>query len=227
MTEIQFWGYTFVGTAEGDHGVFTHSDGDVYAGQIADGSACVGVLTYTDGSTVFAECDADGKAHGRRLDCYADGDTWYRRYDHGSYKESALLSANGTCKYNGRACRADYAPFVALRAMVLPIKARPRTRAPSSRLSLCRIFYPAIAPQSVHRPLFWQLQELATTHADKVRARRLCHQPARPARRNPRHLPNKCTARPTGTTHRAGRVHYACDTNHVLSATSRRPVHAQ
>ncbi len=124
MTEIKFFGSTFVGTAEGDHGVFTHSSGTVYAGQIADGSACVGVATRTDGGTVFAECDADGKWHGRRLGCIAGGDTEYRRWEHGMPKEIAVLRADGTCEYNGKACRADYAPFVALQAMVVPIKAR-------------------------------------------------------------------------------------------------------
>jgi hypothetical protein len=125
MTEIKFWGYTYVGTAEGDHGVFTRSDGAVYAGEIADGSARVGVRTYTNGTTTFVECDADGKAHGRWLRCNAGGGTRYYRYEHGSEKEYAVLLANGTCEYNGKACRADFAPFVALRAKVVPIKARP------------------------------------------------------------------------------------------------------
>jgi hypothetical protein len=126
MTEINAFGFTYRGTAEGDHGVFTDRDGDVFAGQIADDSACVGVLTLTDGTTWFVECDADGKEHGRWLGCIADtGDTWYNRWEHGSRKESALLRADGTCAYDGEDCRADFAPFVALRAMVVPIKARP------------------------------------------------------------------------------------------------------
>ena len=54
MTEIKFYGYTYVGTAEGDHGVFTdNSDGTVFAGKIAYGSACVGVATNTDGLTEY------------------------------------------------------------------------------------------------------------------------------------------------------------------------------
>jgi hypothetical protein len=183
MTEIKFWGDTFDGTAEGDHGVFTNSDGEVYAGKIAKrfarvgvGSACVGVATGTDGGTWFAECDADGEPHGRGLVCAAGGDTWYNRCEHGSDKEVALLRADGTCEYNGEACRADYAPFVALRAMVVPIKARRRTSAPHSRLSLCRIISPPPPASRSNRPLVWHSQELATTHADKVRARRLRHQ---------------------------------------------------
>jgi hypothetical protein len=130
MTEIKFWGGTYVGTAEGDHGVFTNnSNGTVYAGQIADDHPCVGVATLPTcngrGLTVFVEFDADGKEHGRRVDCAAGGATEYRRYEHGSEKEYAVLRADGTCKYKGEACRADYAPFAALQAQGRAIKARP------------------------------------------------------------------------------------------------------
>ena len=125
MTEIKFWGGTLVGTAEGDHGVFTRSGGDVFEGEIASHSACIGVATYTDGSATFVECDADGQWHGRYLACRANGNTEYRRYEHGRNKEHAVLHANGTCAYNGNLCRADFAPFVALQAKVVPIKARP------------------------------------------------------------------------------------------------------
>jgi hypothetical protein len=201
MTEIKFWGCTYRGTAEGDHGVFTHkSGGRVYAGKIANHSACVGVHTLTSGRTEFVECDADGKGHGRLLDCTADGDTWYWLYEHGSAKERAVLFADGTCEYNGKPCRADYAPFVALRAQVVPIKARPRTSAPHSRLSVCRIFSPPPPANRSNRPLLLHSQELATTHADRVRTCRLLHQPAWASWHS--NLPNKCTARPTWTTHR-------------------------
>jgi hypothetical protein len=140
MTEIKFWGYTYRGTAEGDHGVFTRSDGAVYAGQIAGDAARVGVATYTNGTTFFAECDADGERHGRWLGCNAGGDTEYRRYEHGSDEEDAFWRADGRCEYNGEACHADYAPFVALQAMVVPIKARPPLVPPQP--PLCRIFSP-------------------------------------------------------------------------------------
>jgi hypothetical protein len=179
MTEINAFGYTFVGTAEGDHGVFTNpKTGTVFAGQIADGSACVGVFTWTDGDTVFVECDADGEVHGRRLDCYADGDTVYRRWEHGSEKEYAILYADGTCEYNGTACRADFAPFAVLRAMVVPIKARPApVPPPAASLYAAFISRPQPPPASrSHRPSFWHAQALATTHADKVRTCRLRHQ---------------------------------------------------
>jgi hypothetical protein len=132
MTEIKFNGGTYRGTAEGDHGVFTRSNGTVYAGKISGDSACVGVATYTNGTTYFVECDPDGKEHGRALACWVDGDTWYRLCEHGNTKEGAVLRADGTCEYNGKACRAGFAPFVALQAKVVPIKARPRTRAPTA-----------------------------------------------------------------------------------------------
>ncbi len=143
MTEIKFDGYTYRGTAEGDHGVFTNSDGTVFAGEIADGSACVGVATWTSGKTWFVECDADGKGHGRALGFWADGDTVYRRYEHNSVKEYAVLLADGTCEYDGKACRADYAPFAALQAMVVPIKARPPPVPPQPPLFMPHFFAPS------------------------------------------------------------------------------------
>ncbi len=121
MTEIKFGYSTYVGTAEGDHGVFTNSKGTVFAGEIAGDCACVGVVTKTNGDTAFVECDADGWGHGRELYCRADGDTGYCRFEHGSRKEHAVLSADGTCAYNWKACRADHAPFAALQAMVVTI----------------------------------------------------------------------------------------------------------
>jgi hypothetical protein len=146
MTEIEFGWSTFRGTAEGDHGVFTDSFGAVYAGQIAGDHACVGVATLTDGDTWFVECDADGKVHGRWLGCFAGGDTHYRQCEHGSGKERAVLYADGTCEYDGKDCRADYLPFVALQAMVVPIKARLRTNAPTAA-SLYAAFFPSHRPQ--------------------------------------------------------------------------------
>ena len=164
--EIKVYGYTYRGTAKDDHGVFTSSNGRVYAGKIAGGCARVGVVTLTNGTTEYAECGAAGQAHGRVLECIAGGDTEYGLWEHGSNKARARLRADGTCVYNRTACCADYAPFVALRAKVLPIKARPHQRP-----------YAAFNPQSVHpSAVFWHSQELATTHADKVRTCRLRHQ---------------------------------------------------
>jgi hypothetical protein len=133
IEEIKLWRSTYVGTApECEHGVFTdNSSGRVYAGKIAYGfgvakrCACVGVVTQTNGTTWFVECDADGRSHGYKLDCWADGHAGYYRYEHGSQEEYAILDADGTCYYNNQVCRADYAPFVSLQAKVLAIKARP------------------------------------------------------------------------------------------------------
>jgi hypothetical protein len=212
MTEIKALspGYTFVGTAEGDHGVFTRS-GRVYAGKIAYGCACVGVLTDTSGDTWFVECDADGKEHGRRLDCRANGHTEYRLFKHGFSLglEWAVLYADGTCTYNGEACPADYAPFVALQAKVVPIKARPPKKPHTAAFLYAAFFFAPTARQSVQSATFWHSQELATTHADKVRARRLRHQPAWALWHSncqtnaPRVQPGRCTG---------GRVLYACAT---------------
>ena len=58
------------------------------------------------------------------MDCNTGEDAGYRLYEHGNVKERAWLYADGTCEYEGEACRADFAPFVALQAKVLPIKAR-------------------------------------------------------------------------------------------------------
>jgi hypothetical protein len=213
MTEIKFNGRTYRGTAEGDHGVFTDSLGRrVFAGQIAGDFACVGVHTYTDGTTPFVECDADGKENGRELACNAyKGNTAYRRYEHGSEKEHALLRADGLCEYDGKACRADYAPFAALRAMVVPIKARPPLGHPQPPLFVPHFFAP-FASHSVQSAIVFALAGIGDD-----------------PRRQGAHLPPPpvaCTARATQPTaaakhmHRAsdlddaagGRVHYACDT---------------
>jgi hypothetical protein len=203
MTEIKFWGSTYRGTAEADHGVFTSSIGSVYAGRIADGSARVGVATRTNGTTFFAECGADGEAHGRVLECYADRDTVYALYEHGSWKEHAVLYATfryggGRCTYNGKACRADYAPFVALQAKVFPIKARPPT-APLRPYAAFNPHRPPIHPSAI-------VLALAGAGNDP---RRQGARPTPPSacmtlnRYKPQQLPNKCTARPTWTAHRA------------------------
>ena len=123
---IRFNWSTYHGLADDYYGVFTRSkDGAVFGGSHASGSARVGVVTATDGSTSFVECDADGKFDGRYLDCYADGDTEYGLCEHGNLKEQAVMFADGTCEYNTKVCSADFPPFVKLKAKVLPIKARP------------------------------------------------------------------------------------------------------
>jgi hypothetical protein len=200
MTEIKYYGFTYRGTAEGDHGVFTKSDGDVYAGQIAGDYPCVGVVTRTTGTTAFVECDADGKGHGRELVCIAGGHTEYRRFEHGSIKERALLRANGTCEYDGEACRADFAPFAALKTKVLPIKARPSTSAPTAAFLFAAFFRP-------HRPPIGPIGHVLALAGTGDDPRRQGARPPPPPSAcvglvAPQ-LPNKCTARPTWTTHRA------------------------
>jgi hypothetical protein len=221
MTKIKFRGWTFVGTAEGDHGVFTHSLGRVFAGQIARGYPRVGVLTSVDGTTHFVECDADGQEHGRWLACFADGDTVYRRYEHGNrVKEHADLLANGKCFYEkggcftcllyckGKKCSADYPPFAALQAMVLPIKAR------HSRP------IPAFAPRAPRPPIGASATAFALAGAGND-ARRQGARPPPPT--SPQQLQNKRTARPTGTTHRAeGCTTHATQTTCVVHPSASR-----
>ena len=128
VVSIQLFGSTYHGPTDGGYGVFTdRNDGAVFAGSYANGSARVGVNTATNESAEFVECDADGNVDGRYLHCNADGSTRYHLYEHGNNKEQAVLYADGTCKYNGKACSADFPAFVKLRAKVLPIKARPHS----------------------------------------------------------------------------------------------------
>jgi hypothetical protein len=227
MTEISAFGSTYVGTAEGDHGVFTHSKGTVYAGKIAGDSACVGVVTYTDGTTYFVECDADGQVHGRALDCYAGGDTWYSRYEHGSAKEYAVLSADGTCEYNGEACRADYAPFVALQAMVVPIKARPPL-GHSTAAFVPHSFAPTRPPVGLLGHCFgicrsWRRP--TPTRCTLAASASSLHGP-----RGTLHISYQTNAprvRPGRRSGRKGALRTGMRHNHMHSAPSRRPVHAQ
>jgi hypothetical protein len=198
MTTITFWGSTYHGAAEGDHGVFTHSNGTVYAGSIAYGSACVGVATLTNGTTHFVECDADGKEHGRELACGANGHTRYSLCEHGNDKERAVLRADGACYYNGEACRADFTPFVALQARVLLIKARP----------------PLVAQQpppfphfyAPHRPPVGPIGHVLALAGTGNNSRRQGARPPPPPSGRvglvAQQLPSKCPARPTWTTHR-------------------------
>jgi hypothetical protein len=220
MTEIEFRGLTYIGTADGEYGVFTKNIGgsSVYAGKIVHRCASVGVFTSTYGTTEYVECNADGKWHGRYLRCDADGGTVYALMEHGITKESARLRADGRCYYNGKACRAD---FAALQAKVLPIKARPHQR-PHSR-PLPHLFAP-IARRSLQSAI---VLALAGAGDDPRR------QGARPT------PPSACMTHkqihptaPAKQMHRAsnlddapgGRVHYAWDTNHMHGAPFPRPV---
>ncbi len=95
---------------------------------------------------------------------------------------------------------------------------------------VCRIFFAPTAPQSVQSATFWHSQELATTHADKVRTGRLRHQPAWALWHSNCHTnaPRVQTGRRTGawTTHRRkGALRMRHD--RLRSAPFRRPVRAQ
>jgi hypothetical protein len=201
----------------------------VFAGKIASRSPCIGVATWTSGTTEFAECDADGEPHGRGLGCNADGHTMYRLCEHGKTKEYAILDPDGTCEYNGEACRADYPPFVALRlqAKGLAIKARP----PRVPFMPPRHFFAPTARQSLQSAIV-----LALAGAGDRPRRQGAHLPPPPLACMPVARPSHSTAaakqmrRESDLDDRdaaGGRVHYARDTSHMRSAPFRRPVHAQ
>ena len=136
MSSIIRAGDNFHGISVFGRGVFTNDeDGGTYAGQHRDGYACgLGVLTNS-GTKVYAEHGPDGKCDGRCLVRYADGDIDYRLYERGKLKDSALVSADGSCWYNGEACAPDDPRLLALIAQVAPVEVR---RSPSPP--------PAIAP---------------------------------------------------------------------------------
>ena len=104
-----------------------------YAGQIRDGYACgLGVLTWSSGSKAYAEHGPDGKYDGRCLGRFSHGDTGYRLYERGEAKDSATVSADGRCKYNGKGCAPDDPRLLALIAQVAPVEVRPA--APATQL---------------------------------------------------------------------------------------------
>jgi hypothetical protein len=84
-----------------------------------------------------------------------------------------------------------------------------RTSAPTAAFLYAAFFRPHPPASRSHRPLFWHSQELATTHADKVRTCRLRHQPAWALWQInlPNNAPRVQPGRRTG-----GRMHYACAT---------------
>ncbi len=59
------------------------------------------MLTWPNGTKVYAEYGPDGKLNGRCLFRDADGDTDYSLFERGEEKDSAVVSADGTCLYNG------------------------------------------------------------------------------------------------------------------------------
>jgi hypothetical protein len=141
MSSIIRNGDTFHGISVFGRGVFKHKYGVTYAGQIRDGYACgLAVLTWSGGK-VYADHGPDGKCDGRHLGRYVDGDTWYRLVERGEPKDSAGVSADGSCKYNDEDC-APYDPrLLALIALVAPVEVRAAAAAP----------HPLLAPHSPPR----------------------------------------------------------------------------
>jgi hypothetical protein len=140
MSSIIRYGDTFHGISVESRGVFTNDEnGDTYAGQCRDGYACgLGVATWPGGTKVYAEHGPDGWYDGRYLLRSAHGDTDYRLWDRGKVKDSAVLSADGTCRYNGEAGAPDDPRLLALIAQVAPVEVRPTapaTHPPSARNS--------------------------------------------------------------------------------------------
>jgi hypothetical protein len=140
MSSIIRRGDTFHGISVESRGVFTDEDGSTYAGQCRDGYACgLGVVTWSDGSKIYAEHGPDGEYDGRSLDRWADGDTWYCLFERGGKeKERARVYADGTCTYNDEDCAPDDPRLLALIALVAPVEVRPAapaTHPPAARHS--------------------------------------------------------------------------------------------
>jgi hypothetical protein len=131
MSSIIRTGDTYHGISVNGRGVFTDKYGNTYAGQCKDGYARgLGVATYSSGSKVYAEHGPDGKYDGRNVYRWFDGDTWYGRFERGEEKACAILSADGTCMYNGWDCAPDDPRVLALIAKVAQVEVRPAARAP-------------------------------------------------------------------------------------------------
>ena len=132
MSSIIKNGDTFHGISVFGRGVFTNKYGVTYAGQHRGGYACgLGVVTWSDGYKDYAEHGPDGQCDGRCLQRNAYGNTWYRLFERGKSKDSAVVSADGTCYYNDKACAPDDPRVLALIAQVAPVEVRPAARPPS------------------------------------------------------------------------------------------------
>jgi hypothetical protein len=137
---------TYHGISVFGRGMFTDKyGGRTYAGQYRDGHACgLGVLTYPSGSKVYAEHGPDGQRDGRYLHRWADGYTDYILYERGKCKEYAVVSADGSCRYNRVACAPDDPRLLALIAQVAPVEVRPAAPTPGPHS-------PATRPQAIVR----------------------------------------------------------------------------
>jgi hypothetical protein len=139
MSSIIWGGHTYHGISVAGRGVFTDNvNGSVtYAGQCKGGYACgLGVATWSNGGTkVYAEHGPDGKYDGRCLGRFAHGATGYYLYKRGKQKDSAIVSADGTCMYNGEDCAPHDPRLLALIVQVAPVEVRPAARAPHPPLA--------------------------------------------------------------------------------------------
>jgi hypothetical protein len=141
MSSIIRAGDTFHGVGVAGRGVFASDTYGrrTYAGQCKDGHACgLGVLTTSYGSKVYAEHGPGGQYDGRCFDRWAVGDTYYRLFERGERKESARVSADGTCGYNGEDCAPDDRRLLALIAQVAPVEVRLATPPPPRHLVTTR-----------------------------------------------------------------------------------------
>ena len=131
-------GWTFRGISVFGRGVFRDDKlGRTYAGQCRDGYACgLGVLTWSNGHKVYAEHGPDGKYDGRCLGRFAHGDTYYYLYKRGKQKDSAIVSADGTCMYNGEDCAPHDPRLLALIVQVAPVEVRRAAPSPHPPLAL-------------------------------------------------------------------------------------------
>ena len=113
-------------------GVFKDEHGfNTYAGQHKDGFACgLAVLTRYDGPKVYAELGPDGSYDGRYVSRGVDVYDSYGLYERGKEKAYALVSPDGSCRYNREVCAPDDPRLLALIAQVAPVEVRPAAPAP-------------------------------------------------------------------------------------------------
>jgi hypothetical protein len=138
MSSIIWKGDTFHGISVESRGVFKDDNygGKTYAGQCRDGYACgLGVLTWSNGTNVYAEHGPDGQYDGRCLVRWADVYTRYWLYERGKEKASAGVYADGTYTFNGEDCAPDDPRLLALIAQVAPVEVRPAAPAPHPPLA--------------------------------------------------------------------------------------------
>ena len=195
MSSIIRDGDTYHGISVFGRGVFTNDEyGVTYAGQCKDGYACgLGLATWSDGYKVYAEYGPDGKYDGRNVERWAHGDTVYYLMESGKSKESerrqpkesASVSADGTCGYNHLACNhvacaPDDPRLLVLIAQVAPVEVRPAARAPRPPLA-------SHSPPS-HRPMD-RPARFAAAGARRRRGRRGAPQRRTPSPVSVRHSP--------------------------------------